>query len=123
MMEQLRRMDRGTADTALVGSQMRRRQETRRRFAALRLCRHEHESTRRAVPLSSGSADPAVTSVALVVTIGEPGCDFPQVSLPDRLTAQRTEGLWARCPAIDQNEFHAATLNIQRRDHPSLVLS
>ena len=35
----------------------------------------------------------AVTEVALVVTIGEPGCDFPEVSLPDRLTAQRTEGL------------------------------
>ena len=27
----------------------------------------------------------AVTEVALVVTIGEPGCNFPKVSLPDRL--------------------------------------
>jgi hypothetical protein len=53
-----------------------------------------------------------VTEVTLVVTIGEPGCDFPEVSLPDRLTAQRTEGLWARCPAVDQNELHVVTLNV-----------
>jgi hypothetical protein len=29
----------------------------------------------------------AVTEVALIVTIREPGCDFPQVGLPDGLTA------------------------------------
>ena len=56
-----------------------------------------------------------MTEVALVVAIGEPGCDFPQVSLPDRLTAQRTEGLWARCPAIDQNELHAVSLSTYER--------
>ena len=53
----------------------------------------------------------AVTEVALVVTISEPGRNFPQVSPPDRLTAERTEGLRARCPVIDQNELHAATLS------------
>jgi hypothetical protein len=62
----------------------------------------------------------AVTEVALVVTIGEPSCDFPQVSLPDRLTAQRTEGFWARCPAIDQNELHAVTLNVRRELIPDI---
>jgi hypothetical protein len=29
----------------------------------------------------------AVTEVALMVTIREPGCDFPQIGLSDRLTA------------------------------------
>jgi hypothetical protein len=52
----------------------------------------------------------AVTEVALMVTVREPGRNFPQVSPPDRLTAERTEGLRARCPVIDQNELHAATL-------------
>jgi hypothetical protein len=65
----------------------------------------------------------AVTEVAPVITIGEPGCDFPQVSLPDRLTAQRTEGLGARCPAIDQNELHAVTLNVRTRASPGYLLA
>jgi hypothetical protein len=43
----------------------------------------------------------AVTEVALVVAVSEPGRNFPQVSPPDRLTAERTEGLRARCPVID----------------------
>jgi hypothetical protein len=60
----------------------------------------------------------ALTEVALVVTIGEPGCDFPYVGLADRLTAQHTEGLWARCPAIDQNELHGVTLNLRARANP-----
>ena len=64
-----------------------------------------------------------MAEVAPVVTIGEPGCDFPHVSLPDRLTAQRTEGLWARCPAIDQNELHAVTLNVQRGLIPGYLLA
>ena len=65
----------------------------------------------------------AVTEVALVVTIGEPGCDFPHVSLSDRLTAQRTERFWARCPAIDQNELHAVTLNVQREPIAGYLLA
>ena len=44
--------------------------------------------------------------VAFVVTVREPGSDFPQVGLPDRLTAERTEALQPRYPAVDQNEFH-----------------
>jgi len=60
----------------------------------------------------------AVTEVALVVTVSEPSRNFPQVSPPDRLTAERTEGLRARCPVIDQNEFHAATLNVRKRVMP-----
>ena len=56
-----------------------------------------------------------MTEVALVVTVSEPGRNFPQVSPPDRLTAERTEGLRARCPVIDQNELHAVTLNVRKR--------
>src|SRR6266581_5973644 len=76
--------------------------------APLQIQRREETLARFGIP---AGGQLAVTEVALVVTIGEPGCDFPQVSLADRLTAQRTEGLWARCPAIDQNELHAVTLN------------
>lgn len=32
----------------------------------------------------------AVTEVALVITVSEPGRNFPQASPPDRLTAERT---------------------------------
>ena len=32
----------------------------------------------------------AVTEVTLVITVSEPGCNFPQVSPPDKLTAERT---------------------------------
>ena len=60
----------------------------------------------------------AVTEVALVVTVSEPRRDFPQVTPPDRLTAERTEGLRARCPVIDQNELHVATLNVRQRVVP-----
>jgi hypothetical protein len=49
-----------------------------------------------------------VTEVALVVAVSEPGGDLPQVGPPDMLTAERAEGLLARCPVIDQNELHAA---------------
>jgi hypothetical protein len=56
-----------------------------------------------------------VTEVALVVAVSEPGRNFPQVSPPDRLTAERTEGLRVRRPVIDQNELHAATLNVRER--------
>ena len=69
------------------------------------------------------SDKPGVTEVAPVVTIGEPGCDFPQISHPDRLTAQRTERFWARRPAIDQNELHAVTLNVQREPISGYLLA
>jgi hypothetical protein len=59
-----------------------------------------------------------VTEVALVVTVSEPGRNFPQVRSPDRLTAERAEGLRARRPVIDQNELHAATLNVGKRVVP-----
>ena len=65
----------------------------------------------------------AVTEVALVVTVSEPGRNFPQVSPPDGLTAERTEGLRARCPVIDQNEPHAATLNVRKRVMPGVKLA
>src|SRR3954468_6207979 len=65
----------------------------------------------------------AMTEVALVVTIGEPGCDFPQVGLADRLAAQRAGGLRAGCPAIDKNELHAVTLNLRTRANPGYLFA
>jgi hypothetical protein len=59
-----------------------------------------------------------VTEVALVVAISEAGRNLPQVSSPDRLTAERTERLRARRPVIDQNELHAATLNVRKEVVP-----
>jgi hypothetical protein len=54
-----------------------------------------------------------MSEVALVATEGEPGCDFPQASLGDRLVAERAERLRVQCAVIHQNELHAATLNVQ----------
>ena len=53
----------------------------------------------------------AVFSVAFIITVGQPRLDFPQIARPDRLTAQRTDGLPARRPAIHQDESHMAPLN------------
>ena len=53
--------------------------------------------------------------VARVVTVREPGSDFPQVGFPNRLTAERTEALQPRCPPVDQNEFYGATLDVRKR--------
>jgi hypothetical protein len=64
-----------------------------------------------------------VAEVAVVVTVSEPGHNFPQVSPSDRLMAERTEGLRARCPVIDQNELHAATLNVRKRVMPGVKLA
>src|SRR6478672_4826337 len=63
------------------------------------------KASRRPRPIGTSRARKlAVTEVALVVTVSEPGRNSPQVSPPARLTAERTEGLRARCPVIDQNE-------------------
>jgi hypothetical protein len=51
----------------------------------------------------------AVIGVALVIAVEEPRHDVSQVTLPDRLTAQRAERLRAGCPAIHQDEFHVAS--------------
>src|ERR1700704_6869049 len=61
----------------------------------------------------------SVTDVALVIAVGEPCCDFSQVALPDRLTAQRTERLRAGCPAIDQDEFHVSPPSLHLSSTPS----
>jgi hypothetical protein len=48
----------------------------------------------------------AVFGIAFIITVAEPRVDFPQIARPDRLTAQRTEGLAAGRPAIDHDESH-----------------
>ena len=48
----------------------------------------------------------AVPDVALVIAIGEAGCKISQVALPDRLTAQRAEGVRVGRPAVHEDEFH-----------------
>jgi hypothetical protein len=47
-----------------------------------------------------------MAEVALMVTVGETRCKLSQVTLFDRLAAQRTERLRAGCPAFHQNKFH-----------------
>jgi hypothetical protein len=56
-----------------------------------------------------------VPDVTRVVTVREPGSDFPQVGLPDQFTAERTKALQPRYPAVDQNKFHGATLDARKR--------
>lgn len=48
----------------------------------------------------------AVAEVALMIAVGEPGCDVSQVSVANRLTAQRTERLRPGTPASHHDEFH-----------------
>src|SRR5262245_14316502 len=48
----------------------------------------------------------AVADVTLVITVGEPCCDFSQIIRRNWLTAQRTERLRNGCPAIHHYEFH-----------------
>jgi hypothetical protein len=47
----------------------------------------------------------AVPDGALVIAIGEAGCKISQVALPDRLTAQRAEGVRVGHPAVHEHEF------------------
>src|SRR5258708_1490356 len=55
----------------------------------------------------------AVTSVALAIAVGDPCCDFSQITPRDWLTAQCTERLRNGCPAIHHYEFHLLTLLIR----------
>jgi hypothetical protein len=48
----------------------------------------------------------AVAYVALVIAVGEPCCDFSQITPRDWLAAQCTERLRNGCPAIHHDEFH-----------------
>ena len=91
-----------------------------RSFDTLQIQRCDETLTRFGI-LTGGQL--AVTEVALVVTIGEPGCDFPQVvsRVGSQHSAQKDCG--ARCPAIDQNELHAVTLNVRTRASPGYLLS
>jgi hypothetical protein len=50
----------------------------------------------------------AVFGIAFIITVGQPRVDFSQIARPDRLTAQRAEGLRAGRPAIHQDESHVA---------------
>jgi hypothetical protein len=61
--------------------------------------------------ITATSSDLAAIDVALVVAVRQPCCDFPQVTGPDWRTALRTIGLWARCPAVYPDEFHAPPFN------------
>jgi hypothetical protein len=56
----------------------------------------------------------AVSSVALMIAVGEPRCDVSQVASPEWLTAQRTGRLRAGCPAIHQNELLMPAPNAKR---------
>jgi hypothetical protein len=56
----------------------------------------------------------AVFGIAFIITVAEPRVDFPQIARPDRLTAQRTEGLAAGRPAIDHDESHVELPNAKR---------
>src|SRR5262249_54797187 len=76
-----------------------------------------------------GSDKLAVTEVALVVTIGEPGCDFPQVAFPHGLTAQLTERFCARtdprpckelCRAWQEGSRMRITRMVQSSSLPSI---
>ena len=49
--------------------------------------------------------------VAIVIAVGEVRPDFSQVACFDRLQTARTEGPWARRPAIHQDEFHVRPPN------------
>src|SRR5437016_343107 len=53
----------------------------------------------------------AIAEVTVVIAVGEPGCEFSQVALSDRLTAQGTEGSRLGRPAIHQDEFHCPSPN------------
>jgi hypothetical protein len=55
--------------------------------------------------------DFAIAEVTVVTAVGEPCCEFTQIALRNRLTAQGTEGLWPGRPAIDQDEFHIPPSN------------
>jgi hypothetical protein len=52
-----------------------------------------------------------MTDIALVVAVGEPRCDLPQVASSDRFTAPRTKGSRPGCPAIHQDELHVPLPN------------
>ena len=56
----------------------------------------------------------AVFGVAFIITVGDPRLDFSQIARPDRLTAQRTEGLRAGRSAVQQYEFHVAPPNAKQ---------
>jgi hypothetical protein len=56
----------------------------------------------------------AVFGVAFIITVGDPRLDFSQIARPDRLAAQRTEGLRAGRPAIHQQESHVAPPNAKQ---------
>src|SRR5882724_5274893 len=55
--------------------------------------------------------DFAIAEVTVVVAVGEPRCEFSQISSSDRLTAQGTEGLLPGRPAVHQYEFHFPSPN------------
>jgi hypothetical protein len=52
-----------------------------------------------------------MTGVTPMTTVGEPGCEFSQVTLRNWLAAQHTKRLRVRGPAIHQNELHVAPPN------------
>jgi hypothetical protein len=52
--------------------------------------------------------------VAIAIAVGEVRPDFSQVTCFDRLEAAHAKGLWPRCPAIHQDEFHVAPPNAKQ---------
>jgi hypothetical protein len=56
----------------------------------------------------------AVVGVAIMIAVGEPRPDFPQIVRPDRLAAQHTKSLQAGPPAIHQYESHVAPPKVKQ---------
>jgi hypothetical protein len=71
--------------------------------------------------LESQDGSITVIDVALLVEAGEPRCDFSQVALSDRLTAQRSERLRSGCTAIQHHEFHVPPPNEKQKPNDSIV--
>jgi hypothetical protein len=51
-----------------------------------------------------------VAGVAFLIAIGEASCKVAQVALPDRLTAQRAEGVGVGRPTVHEDELHVRLL-------------
>ena len=56
----------------------------------------------------------AVIGVAIMIAVGELRSDFSEVTCPDWLAAQHTDGFLAGRPAIHQYESHVAPPNAKQ---------
>ena len=51
-----------------------------------------------------------MAGVAFLIAIGEASCKVSQVAIPDRLTAQRAEGVRVGRPTVHEDELHVRFL-------------